>query len=129
MPDIKKKRFENADERILEPYALLEVVKFGCQTAIRGTYEPGWRWSESDSGDTLTGWCEEEHFGFIVTGTMVFRMADGTEMEFTTGDLVSIPPGHDAWVIGSSSCVFLDFQIQSRLIEQDGILHENSILL
>ena len=25
------------------------------------------------------------------------------------GDAVKIPPGHDAWVIGSEPCVLLDF--------------------
>jgi hypothetical protein len=36
-------------------------------------------------------------------------MQDGTELEFGPGDVVDIPPGHDAWVIGNKSAVFLDF--------------------
>jgi hypothetical protein len=36
-------------------------------------------------------------------------MDDGTELEFGAGDLVAIPPGHDAWVVGDEPVVTLDF--------------------
>lgn len=36
-------------------------------------------------------------------------MDDGEEQDFTPGDLLSVPPGHDAWVVGESPCVFIDW--------------------
>ena len=38
------------------------------------------------------------------------RMDDGTEFEARAGDVSSIPPGHDGWVVGSEPVVLIDFQ-------------------
>jgi len=35
-------------------------------------------------------------------------MSDGSEEEFGPGDVIDIPPGHDAWVVGSEPAVSLD---------------------
>ena len=34
---------------------------------------------------------------------------DGSETEINPGDVVAIPPGHDAEVTSSEPCIFLDF--------------------
>jgi mannose-6-phosphate isomerase-like protein (cupin superfamily) len=36
-------------------------------------------------------------------------MDDGSESEIGPGDVVAIPPGHDAEVVGDEACVMLDF--------------------
>jgi quercetin dioxygenase-like cupin family protein len=40
---------------------------------------------------------------------MAVKMADGTEEESGPGDIVVIPPGHDAWVVGNESVVAIDW--------------------
>jgi quercetin dioxygenase-like cupin family protein len=35
-------------------------------------------------------------------------MDDGSEQEFGPGDVLSIPPGHDAWVVGDDPFVAID---------------------
>jgi class 3 adenylate cyclase len=37
-------------------------------------------------------------------------MPDGTELEIGPGDVFEIPPGHDAWVVGDSPWVSVDFE-------------------
>jgi len=37
-------------------------------------------------------------------------MADGVELEFHAGDVLEIPPGHDAWVVGDEAVVSFDFE-------------------
>ena len=37
-------------------------------------------------------------------------MDDGSEAEFGPGDVGSIPPGHDAWIVGNEPFVSIDFQ-------------------
>ena len=37
-------------------------------------------------------------------------MDDGGERTSKTGDVVNIPPGHDAWVVGNEPVVVVDFQ-------------------
>jgi hypothetical protein len=35
-------------------------------------------------------------------------MDDGTEMEAGPGDVIDIPPGHNAWVVGDEPAVGID---------------------
>ncbi len=46
----------------------------------------------------------------MVSGTMVTRMDNGKETTAKAGDVLNIPPGHDAWVVGNERVVFIDFQ-------------------
>jgi mannose-6-phosphate isomerase-like protein (cupin superfamily) len=35
-------------------------------------------------------------------------MDDGTEQEFGPGEAMYVPPGHDAWVVGSEPFIAID---------------------
>jgi hypothetical protein len=105
-----KKRFENPDENREVPMATVELVNLGHATALRGTFEPGWKWSECVKPIVGTDSCEVEHLGYLVSGSMVIRMDDGSEITFNAGDAAYIPPGHDEWVPAGEACVFLDIQ-------------------
>jgi quercetin dioxygenase-like cupin family protein len=47
---------------------------------------------------------------YQLSGTMTTRMDDGTERTSKAGDVLNVPPGHDAWVVGNEPVVFVDFQ-------------------
>jgi ethanolamine utilization protein EutQ (cupin superfamily) len=49
------------------------------------------------------------HLGYLLSGRMGVFMDDGTEAEAGPGDIVSIPPGHDAEIAGDENCVVIDF--------------------
>jgi mannose-6-phosphate isomerase-like protein (cupin superfamily) len=76
---------------------------------MRGTYEPGWKWSENVKPIAKTDSCEATHLGYIVSGRMKVMMDDGSEAECGPGDVAAISPGHDAEVIGDEACVMVDF--------------------
>lgn len=97
------------ETRPFEDKGQMDVVKVGGVTAGRGTFEPGWRWSTHVKPIAGTDWCQSPHTGYAVSGRMRIRMQDGTEEEIRPGDAFVIPPGHDAWVVGSEACVLLDF--------------------
>ncbi len=88
----------------------VEVVTLGEATIGRATFEPGWRWSTCVKPVAKTSRCEAAHFGYQISGTMRVRMDDGTEWESQAGEAVMVPAGHDAWVVGNESVVFVDFQ-------------------
>jgi uncharacterized cupin superfamily protein len=46
---------------------------------------------------------------YFVSGRMKAVMDDGQELEFGPGDVMWLPPGHDAWVVGDEQCVIVDF--------------------
>ena len=41
---------------------------------------------------------------------MHIRMDDGEELEVGPGEVIQIPPGHDAWIVGDEAYVGLDFK-------------------
>lgn len=104
------KSFEMPEETRTFPKGKAEVVKFGDITAMRATLEPGWRWSECVKPTAGTQSCQVAHLAYVTSGQMVVRMDDGSEHNFGPGDVGKIPPGHDAWVVGPESVVFIDFQ-------------------
>ena len=88
----------------------VELVTVAGATIGRATFEPGWKWSTCVKPIAKTDSCQAAHYGYQLSGTMTTRMDDGTELTFTAGDVMNVPPGHDAWVAGNEPCVSLDFQ-------------------
>jgi quercetin dioxygenase-like cupin family protein len=110
MSGLEIKNFDSPDE--VRPFAdkgKARVVKIGGSTALRGTYEPGWRWSEHVKPIAETDSCQSPHLIYVLSGRMKVVMNDGTEGEVAPGDAVRIEPGHDAWVLGDEPCETVDF--------------------
>src|SRR6476469_7906261 len=85
------------------------VGSAGGLTLMRGTFEPGWRWSVDVAPIAGTPSCRTHHLGYVLSGTMKVRMDDGAETTVTAGDLFDLAPGHDAWVEGDQPCVMVDY--------------------
>jgi hypothetical protein len=86
-----------------------EMHNFGKGTAMRGVFEPGWKWSNDVRPLAGTPSCMAPHRGYTISGRMRIRSDDGTEVEVGPGDFFEIMPGHDAWVVGNEPCVMIDF--------------------
>jgi quercetin dioxygenase-like cupin family protein len=107
---LERKTFANPDEdRRFADKGHLEVLQFGDTAVARGVFEPGWRWSEHVKPIAKTESCQAAHTLFVVQGRMHIVMDDGSEIDISAGDIVRVPPGHDAWVEGDETCVCLDF--------------------
>ena len=109
MDKMLSKRFDFPDETRHVPKGKVEVLKLNDTQVIRNTFEPGWRWSESVKPIAKTDSCQVYHLVYIVSGRLGTKMDDGAIIEFGPGDVGVIPPGHDAWVVGSEACALLDF--------------------
>ena len=88
----------------------VELVSIAGATIGRATFDPGWKWSTCVKPIAKTDSCQAAHFGYQISGTLATRMDDGTEKSSRAGDVLNIPPGHDAWVIGTEPVVVIDFQ-------------------
>jgi quercetin dioxygenase-like cupin family protein len=104
------KRFENPDEVREFERGRSELVSLGDATLARFVFEPGWRWSEHVKPLVGTDSCRVQHTGYLLSGSLATRMDDGTEFTVEAGDLVSIPPGHDGWVVGDEPAVFVEIR-------------------
>lgn len=105
---MQKKSLNAPDEIRTFPKGKLELVTVAGVTFGRATFEPGWKWSECVKPIAGTDSCQAPHTAYQVSGRLRVRMDDGTEKEFGPGDVCSIPPGHDAWVVGSEPAVTID---------------------
>jgi len=88
----------------------VEVLNMGSTQVMRATFEPGWKWSECVKPIAGTDSCQVAHLIYTVSGKMTVRMDDGSEFDVKAGDVTSIPPGHDAWIVGNEKYVGVDFQ-------------------
>lgn len=97
------------ESRPFKAHGHAEMHKLGEGMAMRGVFEPGWKWSQDIGPIAGTKSCQASHLGYIVSGRMRIRMDDGQEEEVGPGDFMRIDPGHDAWVVGDEACVVIDF--------------------
>jgi hypothetical protein len=88
----------------------VELVNVAGVAVGRATFERGWKWSTCVKPIAKTKSCQAAHLGYQLSGTMTTRMDDGTERTSKAGDVLNIPPGHDAWVVGDEPVVVIDFQ-------------------
>jgi uncharacterized cupin superfamily protein len=82
-------------------------VKLRSAIIGSGVYQAGWKWSLH--AGKQTGNASENHVGYIISGHMAIRDAQGNECNIGPGDAFEVGPGHDAWVVGNDPCVALDF--------------------
>jgi hypothetical protein len=110
MADMEIKSFDSPDEvRPFEGKGEAQVLNIGGQVVGKATFEPGWRWSENVKPIAGTDSCQVSHLGYVLSGRMRVFMDDGSEGEVGPGEVMAIPPGHDAEVVGDEPCVALDF--------------------
>ncbi|HYM81977.1 MAG TPA: cupin domain-containing protein [Candidatus Limnocylindria bacterium] len=107
--DLDLKRFERPDETRVFEKGRFELVTIGGLTLGRATYDPGWKWSVHVRPLAGTELCEVSHVGMVVSGRCAIAMKDGRTIEIAPGDLFSVGPGHDSWVVGSEPYVSLHF--------------------
>jgi len=87
----------------------VELVTVDGVSIGRATFEPGWKWSTCVAPIAKTDSCQAAHFGYQISGVLVTRMGDGIETRTQSGDVVMIPPDHDAWVEGNQNVVVIDW--------------------
>jgi hypothetical protein len=110
MAKMEVKNFDSPDEtRPFEGNGQAEMLEIGGQTMGRGTFEPGWKWSENVKPIAKTDSCQVNHLSYVVSGRMKVMMDDGSDAEIGPGDVAAIPPGHNAQVIGDEPCVLIGF--------------------
>ena len=103
------KNLSKPDEIRTPAKTRVEVVTFNNSTIMRATFEPGWKWADCIKPVVGTDSCMVHHNLYIVSGKMAVKMNDGSMHELGPGDAAEIPPGHDAWVLGSEPCISIDF--------------------
>lgn len=94
------KSFSEPDERIDLPSSKIENLSLGENQISKVTMYPGWRWTKDVGPAAGTPLCEVPHVIYQVAGRMHIILRDGAEFDIEPDTFVSIPAGHDGYVIG-----------------------------
>ena len=69
MGAVEVKRFDSPDEtRPFEGKGEAKVVHLAGHTVGKGTFEPGWKWSENVKPIAGTDSCQVAHFAYVLSG-------------------------------------------------------------
>jgi uncharacterized cupin superfamily protein len=95
--------------------ARVDSASFPAGRVTRSTLQPGWKWSASVGRARGLELCTAPHLGYVITGEMTVRVANGSEYQYGAGDAyaVSSEP-HDAWVDGEATSVAIDVTLPAR---------------
>jgi hypothetical protein len=108
MSKMQSKSFSKPDEVRTFDKGKVEVVTLGGVTFGRATLMPGWKWSTCVKPIVKTKSCEAPHLQYHIFGRLAVLMDDGSQQEFGPGEVSQLPPGHDAWVVGTEPVVVID---------------------
>jgi hypothetical protein len=75
----------------------------------RVTFDVGARWSTDLKSYAGTDSCQLPHVAVVQAGTLHVVMDDGSKEDFSAGEVMLLPPGHDAWTVGDEPCTFIEF--------------------
>ncbi|MCY3852700.1 MAG: cupin domain-containing protein [Gammaproteobacteria bacterium] len=84
-----------------------QVVTLDEVTAIKVTFNPGAKWSVDLKEYAGTESCQLPHVAYVISGAIEILMDDGSKETFRKGDIMMLPPGHDAWTVGDEPCQFI----------------------
>jgi hypothetical protein len=86
-----------------------QSVLLDTVSVTKVTFHPGAKWSQDLKDYAGTDSCLLPHVAYILPGAIEVVMDDGAREIFGKGDIMMVPPGHDAWAVGDEPCVFLQF--------------------
>jgi len=110
MATIIRRSFAEPNDEMPFAHGRAVFVDIGGEEVWRSELEPGWNWDEDlkPYAEGATS-CPLTHREYVVSGRIRYLMTDGTEIEARQGDVLFIPPGHRAWVLGDETCVLIDW--------------------
>jgi hypothetical protein len=73
------------------------------------TFHPGAKWSKDLKAYAGTDLCELPHVALVTAGTLRVVLRDGSQEDFSAGEVMLLSPGHDAWTAGDQPCTFVEF--------------------
>jgi hypothetical protein len=107
--DAARRDFQQPDEFHRYLKRRVQIVALSVGRVRRVEIDPGWRWSDDERPEVQTPSCELPHVGYVASGALAIAMDDGRRLDVNAGQVFEVPPGHDAWTVGSEPCVFIDF--------------------
>jgi hypothetical protein len=116
---------EGADRREMGG-ATVDIVKAGNGRVKRAVYPPGFRWSTHMRPNVDSELCMHAHVGLLARGHIEGEYEDGCRFEYTAPQVVTIEPGHDAWVVGDEPAILIQFDWEEGTTRRLGLPAEHA---
>jgi hypothetical protein len=116
---------EGADRREIGG-ATVETVRAANGRVKRAIYPPGFRWSTHMRPNVDADLCMHAHVGFLARGRIEGEYGDGCRFEYAAPQVVTIEPGHDAWVVGDEPAVLIQFDWEEGTARRLGLAAQHT---
>ena len=105
---------------------IVDVARAGNARVKRMIYPAGFNWA-AHLKPTIGGeLCMHAHVGFIARGHIAGEYADGCTFDYVAPQVVTIEPGHDAWVVGDEDAVLIQFDSEEGTARRFGLPEEHT---
>ena len=111
---ILHKNFSNSDQVMTPPNTRVEIIKLGDYTFSRYTFQPGWRWTKDIKPIMKKDFDPVPHVAYLISGSLVIKLATGDEVEIGPGEVNLVPANHDAWVVGEEPAMYLTIEMTPK---------------
>ena len=117
-PGMQKKNLNTPDHIATYGRITKDEVGLRGMTAGRVHFDAGASWSADLKPHAGTENRIPPHVAYVESGRLLVCRDDGSQEEFGPGDIMMLPPGHDAWTIGDEPCRFIEFSMGNDYYER-----------
>ena len=105
---------------------IVEIVKVGNGRVKRAIYPPGFRWSTHMRPTVRASTACTPTSASSRAAASRASTTDGCTFDFVAPQVVTIEPGHDAWVVGDEEAVLIQFDSEEGTARRFGLPSEHS---
>jgi hypothetical protein len=117
-PLLVVKRFDAPETILSFPQGRLELVTLGGRLVGKGSYRPGWRWSQVTGPARRAGERPLPQTGVLLSGRAKIQIPGRPEVDLTPGDFFHIAAEYECWVVGYRPCEVLYIDGMETLVER-----------
>lgn len=111
------RRFDSPARVLAFERGRIDVITVAGITFAKGSFAPGWRWSNQRHGQPHVG-SATRFAGVVLSGRAKVRAGDGNEFDVTPGDFFQGTTDDDCWVVGHRPCEILYLTGVEALLER-----------
>lgn len=99
-------RFDTPQRTLHFEHGRLDLIAVGGRVVGKGSFGPGWRWSDVSHARPRPG-ARAEIVGVVLSGRCKAATRETGEFDLMPGDFFHVPPHHDLGVVGYRPCEIL----------------------